>query len=48
MDLDHKEKNIKIIKKNADEILAINHDADENSISNARSSITYIPNQKAK
>ena len=48
MDLDNKEKKIKIKKKNADEILAINHDADGNHISNIRSGITYIPEKNGK
>tara|TARA_R110002051_G_scaffold174134_1_gene244493 strand:+ start:344 stop:490 length:147 start_codon:yes stop_codon:yes gene_type:complete len=48
MDLDNKEKKIKIRKKNADEILAINHDADGNNISNVRSGITYIPKKNGK
>ena len=43
-----KEKKIKINKKNADEILSINHDADGNHISNARSGITYIPKKNGK
>ena len=48
MDAKDKEKKIKIRKKNADEILAINHDADGNNISNVRSGITYIPKKNGK